>query len=359
MKEKLLDQIKVIGEFTLKELVLFSNQLLPVFAAKQSRYKVSEFVNERNVRYYINEGLIGKPAYRKGRLAIFSYSHILQILTVKHLQSNYIPLKKISEIIKALKDDDLKSILLDRAEPNLSLPGISSVRRESVGSLIRGHEPEVPALHHLQFEPSGPVGTSWKRFQIHDKLELNVKEDFNILSQSIDMKNIFSMIMQILASTGQNHFQDEGSNIEKVNFDDLDLGYVNPALPLKTQSRPVIALVTEGGLVPMGNPDKLESARASNFLRYSLEGIDDLRPGEFESIDRGWNNKYVNDDPNRLLPLDIMREFEKERVHSELYAYYYTTTGAGTSVDNAKKMGKKIGRELKARGVSGVIFTST
>ena len=359
MKEALLQHLEKISKFTLKELVLYANQLLPVFAAKQRRYKVAKLVNERIVRYYINEGLIGKPAYRKGRHAIFNYSHILQILTVKHLQSNYIPLKKISEIIKALKDDDLKSILLDRAEPNLLLPGISSVRQESVGSLIQGHEPEVPALHHPQFQPSRPSGTSWKRFQVQDKLELNVEEDFNILSQGIDIKHIFSMIMQVLASTGQNHFPDQGPNIGDVNFDDLDLGYVSPALPLKAQSRPVIALVTEGGLVPKGNPDKLESARASSFLRYSLEGIDDLRPGEFESIDRGWNNEYVNDDPNRLLPLDIMRVLEKEKVYSKLYAYYYTTTGAGTSIDNAKKMGKKIGRELKARGVSGVLFTST
>ena len=84
-----------------------------------------------------------------------------------------------------------------------------------------------------------------------------------------------------------------------------------------------------------------------------------MRPGEFESVDRGWNNAHVNNDPDRLLPLDIMRELEKEKVYSKLYPYYYTTTGAGTSIDTAKKMGKRIARELKAQGISGVLFTST
>jgi DNA-binding transcriptional MerR regulator len=359
MKERLLRQIEEIGEFTLKELVFYSNQLIPLFAAKQRRYKVSEFVNERIVRYYINELLIGKPAYRKGRYAIFTCSHILQILVVKHLQSTYIPLKKISEITKTLKYDDLKAILLDCAKLNLYLSEISPDRKGTFESQVQGPEPGVAASYESPFPPCDRSSTSWRRFQIYDKLELNVEEHFNILAQGVDIKNIFSRIMQVLSSTGQQYRQHEAPDIGDVNFDDLDLGYISPALPLKDRSHAVIALVTEGGLVPKGNPDKLEPARASRFLRYSLQGIDDLRPGEFESVDRGWDNVHVNNDPDRLLPLDIMRELEKRKVYLRLYPYYYTTTGAGTSIDNAKKMGKKIARQLKARGVSGVLFTST
>jgi hypothetical protein len=35
-------------------------------------------------------------------------------------------------------------------------------------------------------------------------------------------------------------------------------------------------LVTEGGLVPRGNPDRLEWVRATRWLAYSLAGVDDL-----------------------------------------------------------------------------------
>ena len=38
-----------------------------------------------------------------------------------------------------------------------------------------------------------------------------------------------------------------------------------------------VALVTEGGLVPKGNPDRLESSRGSRYFKYSIEGREDLR----------------------------------------------------------------------------------
>ena len=351
MKEALLQQLEKINKFTLKELVIYTNQLLPVFAAKQTRYKVAQLVTARIVRYYLHEGLINGPAYREGRNGIFTCTHILQILAIKYLQSTYMPLKKISKIVSTLTYDGLKALLLDRAALNPLLSGVSLDRKRAAKKTIQGPEPGVPAIYDNC--------TSWRRFQIHDKLELNVEEHFNVLGKDVDIKTIFSRIMQVLAGTDQQDCQGEATNEEDFNFDDLDLGYVSAALPLKDRSRAVIALVTEGGLVPKGNPDKLESARASRFLRYSLQGIDDLRPGEFESVDRGWNNAHVNNDPDRLLPLDIMRELEKEKVYSKLYPYYYTTTGAGNSIDTAKKMGKRIARELKARGISGVLFTST
>jgi DNA-binding transcriptional MerR regulator len=359
MEEALLQKLEKINKFTLKELVLYTNQLLPVFAAKQTRYKVAELVNARIVRYYLHEGLIDRPAYREGRNGIFICTHILQILAIKYLQSTYMPLKKISEIVSTLTYDGLKALLFDRTALNLLLSGVSPDRKSPVKKPMQDPEPGIPTMYDNQLAPYDRSGTSWRRFQIHDKLELNVEEHFNILGKDMDIKTIFSRIMQALADTGQRYRQDEAPNAEDVNFDDLDLGYVSPALPLKDRSRAVIALVTEGGLVPKGNPDKLEPARASRFLRYSLRGIDDLRPGEFESVDRGWNNTHVNNDPDRLLPLDIMRELEKEKVYSKLYPYFYTTTGAGTSIDTAKKMGKRIARELKARGISGVLFTST
>ena len=47
---------------------------------------------------------------------------------------------------------------------------------------------------------------------------------------------------------------------------------VAPAPPIKDISRAVIALVTDGGLVPKGNPDRIESASATHFGKYSHRG---------------------------------------------------------------------------------------
>ena len=68
---------------------------------------------------------------------------------------------------------------------------------------------------------------------------------------------------------------------------------------------------------------------------------------------------YANQDPNRVLPLDIVREMEKEGVIGSLHNYFYTTVGNGTAVANAKKYAAEIAQKLVADGVDAVILTST
>src|SRR5574342_328674 len=68
-----------------------------------------------------------------------------------------------------------------------------------------------------------------------------------------------------------------------------------------------VALVTEGGLVPKGNPDRLESSRGSKYFKYAISGREDLKPGEFEAMHTGYDTSTVNKDPDRIIPLDAMR----------------------------------------------------
>ena len=134
---------------------------------------------------------------------------------------------------------------------------------------------------------------------------------------------------------------------------------VRPAPPIKDLSHSIIALVTEGGLVPKGNPDHIESARATRYGVYSLEGLDRLDKERFESIHMGYDTTFVNEDPNRLVPVDVMREIEQEGMIARLHPYIYTTTGVATFIENSKKIGRDMARALKEAEVSGVILTST
>ena len=134
---------------------------------------------------------------------------------------------------------------------------------------------------------------------------------------------------------------------------------VPPAPPIEEISRATIALVTEGGLIPKENPDHIESHRATKYGRYSLEGLSALDSERFESIHRGYDTTFVNEDPNRLVPFDAMRELEREGIFARLYPYFFTTTGCATFVENSRKMGKAIAGELKEGRVEGVILTST
>ena len=58
---------------------------------------------------------------------------------------------------------------------------------------------------------------------------------------------------------------------------------------------------------------------------------------------------------------DFIRRYlgEKEGKIGQVYKYFYTTTGTGTAVANARKFGEEIGKELKEAGVDGVLLTST
>lgn len=135
--------------------------------------------------------------------------------------------------------------------------------------------------------------------------------------------------------------------------------HVIPAAALKDLSKAKIAVVTSGGIVPKGNPDHIESSSASKYGKYDLTGFDYLTAETHETAHGGYDPVYANDDPNRVLPVDVLRDLEREGVIGELHRYYYATVGNGTSVGNAVGFAKKYAQELLADGVDGVIMTST
>ena len=55
-----------------------------------------------------------------------------------------------------------------------------------------------------------------------------------------------------------------------------DFDRVDPNPAVKDLSKATIALVTSGGIVPKGNPDRIESSSASKYGEYSIEGVMDL-----------------------------------------------------------------------------------
>lgn len=133
---------------------------------------------------------------------------------------------------------------------------------------------------------------------------------------------------------------------------------VEPAEPIQDLSKAVIALATSGGIVPMGNPDHIQSASAQKWGKYSVEGMANLEEG-FITIHGGYDPVYANESPDRVVPLDALRELEQQGVIGGVYKDFYTTTGTGTAVGNSIKFGAEMGKELKEAGVDGVILTST
>jgi glycine reductase len=134
---------------------------------------------------------------------------------------------------------------------------------------------------------------------------------------------------------------------------------VAPAPKVTQLKDATVALVTTGGLVPMGNPDKIKQAFAVTYGRYDIEGMDSLNKGVYESIHGGYDTTFATNDPHRLIPLDEMRVIEKDGVIGSIYKYFFATCGVGTNIESSKDMGRRIAVELKNAGVSAVILTST
>ena len=134
---------------------------------------------------------------------------------------------------------------------------------------------------------------------------------------------------------------------------------VAPNKAIKDLSKATIALCTSGGIVPKGNPDHIESSSASHYGEYCIAGVDKLTSETYETAHGGYDPVYANENPNRVLPVDVMREFEKEGKIGKLHDYFYTTVGNGTAVASAKAFAAEYAQKLLSAGVDAVIMTST
>jgi glycine reductase complex component B subunit gamma len=128
---------------------------------------------------------------------------------------------------------------------------------------------------------------------------------------------------------------------------------------VKTLEGATIALVTDGGLVPQGNPDKIEMLAATRYGAYSIEGKTELEAAQYDNVHRGYDTSYVKQDPHRLVPVDVARELEQTGAIGKLHETVYSTVGVATTLTNSARMGREIAEQLRAAGVDAVILTST
>jgi len=80
---------------------------------------------------------------------------------------------------------------------------------------------------------------------------------------------------------------------------------------------------------------------------------------DYETAHGGYDPSYANEDADRVIPMDVLRDMEKSKRIGKLYDFFYTTTGNGTAVANSIAFASEIAQELKSEGVDAVILTST
>jgi len=129
--------------------------------------------------------------------------------------------------------------------------------------------------------------------------------------------------------------------------------------PIKDLSKAKVMLITDGGLVPKGNPDKIQGSAATRWGSYSIEGCADLKGEDYEISHGGYDPQFVREDPDRLVPLDALRELEKEGVIGKLHNEFLSTSGLANPLSNTRRMGREMAEKITLLGVDAVILTST
>jgi glycine reductase len=218
-----------------------------------------------------------------------------------------------------------------------------TVRMVETGERARGDRDLSPlvrvARKILRGEPFGPAAEE-------GTLPMGIRR--NVLNERSGAERAVEMLLDRLAGRPWK------TEYEMPRFDRIP-----PAAPLADLSGATIALVSSGGVVPRGNPDRIRVSSAESFGRYDLTGVEDLTPEGWESVHGGYDRAYAAMDPDVIVPVDLMRELEREGVIGRLHPIFYTTTGTGTSVAFAESFGRSIGEELRAAGVDAAILTST
>ncbi len=128
---------------------------------------------------------------------------------------------------------------------------------------------------------------------------------------------------------------------------------------VKNIAKARIALITTGGIVPVENPDRIQSASATRWGRYNISEMDTLKKGEFKTIHAGFDPAAANEDPNRIMPVDTMKELLHTHKFGSLHAYFYSTVGTGTTEKEARRMAKEMIPYIKEDQVDAVLLVST
>jgi glycine reductase len=128
---------------------------------------------------------------------------------------------------------------------------------------------------------------------------------------------------------------------------------------VKNLSKAKVMLITDGGLVPQGNPDKIQGSAATRWGAYSIKDRVELRAEDYEISHGGYDPQFVRQDPDRLVPLDVMRELEHDGVIGELCEEFISTSGLANPLSNTRRMGREMAEKAKNMGVDAIILTST
>lgn len=182
--------------------------LLSQLGIEQNRGTVSLVPDERTIRYYLSEGLIQPAEEKQGTASVFIYRHLLQLVAVKKLQAEHLPIRKIRELVSGKDDQQLESLLGVTSAPRKKSDETEAKRYlESLltPSMSLSSPPKLFAAAARKMQSSAPPApaqvdqkASWQRVEIEPGLELHIRSDYALPATGTRTKNLLDRIVSKL-----------------------------------------------------------------------------------------------------------------------------------------------------------------
>ena len=99
---------------------------------------------------------------------------------------------------------------------------------------------------------------------------------------------------------------------------------------------------------------RLEAAYATKWLKYPIADAGHAdAPDQWQSVHGGFDTTIINQDPNRMVPLDALRALEQEGAFGQLHDQLYTTVGNTSAIPTMRRFAAGDGRGAEGRGGGG------
>ncbi len=215
---------------------------------------------------------------------------------------------------------------------------------EDMEHMVRIAKHVLENTHGRRFVSGFGIGTPEKEGYFPQMMIRNVYTEKKGATRAVDM---------VLAKIAGKPFKTE---LEYPQYEPVE-----PPKPIADMRSARIAVVSDGGLADPKNKGGLKGRSCGTWTSFDLNEF--MAPGktrdDYVVYHEGYFHEHVLQDRNRIIPYDVLKEFEQENLIGKLNDDYFVTGGNSTVMKWCGKMGEEIAVELKKQGVDGVILTST
>jgi DNA-binding transcriptional MerR regulator len=200
------------------ELADHVGRILTESGPTQERGTVSEVPDERTIRYYLSEGLISPAEEKQGTASVFGYLHLLQLLAVKKLQAEHLPIRKIREVVDGRSERELERLVGIEGGAESKNEALSYLEKLLVNpprtppqpplSMSKATATQAPQYGYADALPgrtTGPLPSkdyngTWERLEIEPGLELHIRGDYRPPQEAKGLRRLTQAVIQAVES---------------------------------------------------------------------------------------------------------------------------------------------------------------